>query len=107
MATPDEDGPPPPPRGASVRELGRNGGGANDKKDKDKEKKGIFGFGGKKSGDYIILYLLGIVIIFYISFFIGKTDRPEISSPVDFEHTVHVGFDPGTGEFTVRKRLLY
>ena len=28
-------------------------------------------------------------------------DRPEISSPVDFEHTVHVGFDPITGEFTV------
>lgn len=27
-------------------------------------------------------------------------DRPEISAPVDFEHTVHVGFDPNTGEFT-------
>ena len=108
MATPDEDGPPPPPRGASVREFSRNGGGANDKKDKDKEKKGgIFGFGGKKSGDYITLYFLYIVVIFYISLFIGKADRPEISSPVDFEHTVHVGFDPGTGEFTVRKRLSY
>lgn len=29
----------------------------------------------------------------------GK-DKPEISSPIDFEHTVHVGFDPNTGEFT-------
>ena len=28
-------------------------------------------------------------------------DRPEISSPVDFEHTVHVGFNQDTGEFTV------
>ena len=28
-------------------------------------------------------------------------DRPEISSPVDFEHTVHVGFNQNTGEFTV------
>lgn len=28
-------------------------------------------------------------------------DRPEISSPSDFEHTIHVGFDSVTGEFTV------
>lgn len=31
-------------------------------------------------------------------------DRPEISSPSDFEHTIHVGFDAVTGEFTVRIR---
>ncbi|MEQ2200422.1 hypothetical protein XENOCAPTIV_029076, partial [Xenoophorus captivus] len=28
-------------------------------------------------------------------------DRPEISSPSDFEHTIHVGFDAVTGEFTI------
>uniref|UniRef100_H3CN31 non-specific serine/threonine protein kinase n=1 Tax=Tetraodon nigroviridis TaxID=99883 RepID=H3CN31_TETNG len=33
-------------------------------------------------------------------------DRPEISSPSDFEHTIHVGFDAVTGEFT-RIALLH
>uniref|UniRef100_A0A9J8BBW8 non-specific serine/threonine protein kinase n=2 Tax=Cyprinus carpio TaxID=7962 RepID=A0A9J8BBW8_CYPCA len=30
-----------------------------------------------------------------------KKERPEISLPSDFEHTIHVGFDAVTGEFTV------
>ncbi|KAG8580400.1 hypothetical protein GDO81_007284 [Engystomops pustulosus] len=29
-----------------------------------------------------------------------KKERPEISPPSDFEHTIHVGFDAVTGEFT-------
>ncbi|XP_073404731.1 serine/threonine-protein kinase PAK 1 [Dendrobates tinctorius] len=29
-----------------------------------------------------------------------EKDRPEISLPSDFEHTLHVGFDPVTGKFT-------
>ncbi|XP_053565784.1 serine/threonine-protein kinase PAK 2 [Bombina bombina] len=29
-----------------------------------------------------------------------KPERPEISPPSDFEHTIHVGFDSVTGEFT-------
>uniref|UniRef100_A0A3Q0R967 CRIB domain-containing protein n=1 Tax=Amphilophus citrinellus TaxID=61819 RepID=A0A3Q0R967_AMPCI len=33
-------------------------------------------------------------------------DRPEISSPSDFEHTIHVGFDAVTGEFTVSTLIL-
>uniref|UniRef100_A0A8D3AVL1 non-specific serine/threonine protein kinase n=1 Tax=Scophthalmus maximus TaxID=52904 RepID=A0A8D3AVL1_SCOMX len=32
-------------------------------------------------------------------------DRPEISSPSDFEHTIHVGFDAVTGEFTVNFKV--
>uniref|UniRef100_A0A4W5N3Q8 CRIB domain-containing protein n=1 Tax=Hucho hucho TaxID=62062 RepID=A0A4W5N3Q8_9TELE len=30
-----------------------------------------------------------------------ERERPEISLPSDFEHTIHVGFDAVTGEFTV------
>ena len=29
-----------------------------------------------------------------------QTDRPDISYPINFEHAVHVGFDPATGEFS-------
>ena len=29
-----------------------------------------------------------------------ENDKPVISGPTNFEHTVHVGFDPRTGEFT-------
>jgi len=33
----------------------------------------------------------------------GKdNEKPNISYPTNFEHTVHVGFDAVTGEFTVR-----
>jgi len=31
---------------------------------------------------------------------IKESDKPVISHPLNFEHTVHVGFDPLTGEFT-------
>lgn len=30
-----------------------------------------------------------------------SADKPVISAPSNFEHTVHVGFDPVTKEFTV------
>ena len=33
--------------------------------------------------------------------FPDKSYKPDISNPVDFEHMIHVGFDPVTGEFTV------
>uniref|UniRef100_A0A3Q3MH69 CRIB domain-containing protein n=1 Tax=Mastacembelus armatus TaxID=205130 RepID=A0A3Q3MH69_9TELE len=35
-----------------------------------------------------------------------EKERPEISLPSDFEHTIHVGFDAVTGEFTVSERRL-
>lgn len=31
-----------------------------------------------------------------------ENEKPVISHPTNFEHTVHVGFDAVTGEFTVR-----
>lgn len=38
-----------------------------------------------------------------------NSDKPNISYPTNFEHTVHVGFDAVTGEFTVSfyYNLLY
>ncbi|CDQ86467.1 unnamed protein product [Oncorhynchus mykiss] len=36
-----------------------------------------------------------------------KKERPEISLPSDFEHTIHVGFDAVTGEFTVSPCALH
>ena len=33
-----------------------------------------------------------------------RSDKPNISYPTNFEHTVHVGFDAVTGEFTVRQQ---
>lgn len=33
--------------------------------------------------------------------------KPEISYPTQFEHTVHVGFDPVTGEFTVSNSKVW
>lgn len=33
-------------------------------------------------------------------------DKPNISYPTNFEHTVHVGFDAVTGEFTVSSKYL-
>lgn len=30
-----------------------------------------------------------------------ENEKPNISYPTNFEHTIHVGFDPLTGDFTV------
>lgn len=34
-------------------------------------------------------------------------DKPNISYPTNFEHTVHVGFDAVTGEFTVSINFFF
>ncbi|KAM9348005.1 serine/threonine-protein kinase PAK 3 isoform 2-T2 [Symphorus nematophorus] len=36
-----------------------------------------------------------------------EKERPEISLPSDFEHTIHVGFDAVTGEFTNLKKKTF
>lgn len=50
-------------------------------------------------------FILRYVYIFYFSgnkiAKIKENEKPVISNPSNFEHTVHVGFDPHTGEFTV------
>ena len=39
--------------------------------------------------------------------FFSSGKKPEISKPSNFEHTVHVGFDTSTGEFTVSSPMRY
>lgn len=52
-------------------------------------------------------FLCSCVILMRVWFLSGgrkkdrDKERPEISPPSDFEHTIHVGFDAVTGEFTV------
>lgn len=36
---------------------------------------------------------------------VDSKKKPEISYPTQFEHTIHVGFDPVTSEFTVSRKL--
>ncbi|KAG5837072.1 hypothetical protein ANANG_G00235380 [Anguilla anguilla] len=89
-----EDKPPAPPMrntstmiGASSKDTGPLNHGSKplppnpeDKKKKDRSIRSILTGGGDKTNK--------------------KKERPEISLPSDFEHTIHVGFDAVTGEFT-------
>ncbi|KAI1903186.1 hypothetical protein AGOR_G00024620 [Albula goreensis] len=89
-----EDKPPVPPMritstmiGAGSRDSGPINHGSKplppnpeDKKRKDRSIRSILTGGGDKNN--------------------RKKERPEISLPSDFEHTIHVGFDAITGEFT-------
>ena len=95
MASYSDDRPLPPARGASVRE-GKNG------QSEKKEKKGFFGRRAPGKGSAVFVYLYSLLLNFH-----SEKTRPEISSPVDFEHTVHVGFDSITGEFTVSPARLH
>ena len=51
---------------------------------------------------YCLLCFPNFIDMFVFSAKKDKTrEKPEISYPSDFAHTVHVGFDAVTGEFTV------
>lgn len=39
------------------------------------------------------------------NYVVDSKKKPEISYPTQFEHTIHVGFDPVTSEFTVSHDL--
>lgn len=39
------------------------------------------------------------------NYVLDSKKKPEISYPTQFEHTIHVGFDPVTSEFTVSRKL--
>ena len=44
----------------------------------------------------------------FTGFHYGKnSEKPVISPPTNFEHTLHVGFDPSTGEFTGMPKNWY
>ncbi|KAJ7995715.1 hypothetical protein DPEC_G00247470 [Dallia pectoralis] len=87
-----EDKPPAPPMrntstliGSSSKEPAPHGSkplppNPEDRKKKDRSIRSILTGGGDKTNK--------------------KKERPEISLPSDFEHTIHVGFDAVTGEFT-------
>ena len=40
-----------------------------------------------------------------MNYVVDSKKKPEISYPTQFEHTIHVGFDPVTSEFTVSCKL--
>ncbi|MFT7818386.1 serine/threonine-protein kinase PAK 1-like isoform X1 [Arapaima gigas] len=83
-----EDRPPAPPmRNTSAKDSAPSSHSARplppnpeDKKRKDRSIRSILTGGGDKTN--------------------RRKERPEISLPSDFEHTIHVGFDAVTGEFT-------
>lgn len=57
---------------------------------------------------FVLWILLQCVLLFSTAVLLSggrkkdrDKERPEISPPSDFEHTIHVGFDAVTGEFTV------
>uniref|UniRef100_A0A4W5KTT6 non-specific serine/threonine protein kinase n=1 Tax=Hucho hucho TaxID=62062 RepID=A0A4W5KTT6_9TELE len=59
----------------------------------------------KKDSNYSVLNYVRLLVRYYCMVGTRSTnrdkERPEISPPSDFEHTIHVGFDAVTGEFTV------
>lgn len=59
------------------------------------------------SSKLIYLLILLIVMSSLLTDSAKKQEKPVISEPSNFEHTVHVGFDPMTGEFTVNTLYIH
>ncbi|KAG9338696.1 hypothetical protein JZ751_025364 [Albula glossodonta] len=111
-----EDKPPAPPMrntstmiGAGSKDAGPLNHGSKplppnpeDKKKKDRSIRSILTGGGDKS-ECGVRVTAGGWVEHWKAEIRGsnkKKERPEISLPSDFEHTIHVGFDAVTGEFT-------
>lgn len=54
--------------------------------------------------EYFLLWRLFANVITF-NYVLDSKKKPEISYPTQFEHTIHVGFDPVTSEFTVSHKL--
>lgn len=59
---------------------------------------------GRIEEEYFVLWRLFANVI-TCNYVVDSKKKPEISYPTQFEHTIHVGFDPVTSEFTVSHKL--
>ena len=65
---------------------------------------GIWSFSERRLIQCFLLWRRIINVITY-DCVVDSKKKPEISLPTQFEHTIHVGFDPVTSEFTVSRQF--
>lgn len=54
--------------------------------------------------NFVLLWRRFVKVI-TCNYVLDSKKKPEISYPTQFEHTIHVGFDPVTSEFTVSRKV--